>query len=180
MSNGYSEKGTGWIGFAAIMLGFAGTLDVLDGIVALSKSSFYVAGAHYVFSDLRTWAWISIILGALSILAAFGIVSGAQWARWYGIFIAAVSAIGATGLDPALPVVVDRDRHDRHPDHLRAVRVRREDRPRERLALRLVGAPAPGRPHETAQAANCASSVEPLSARVEAIPPEITWATWSK
>ncbi len=97
MSNGYSEKGTGWIGFAAIMLGFAGTLDVLDGIVALSKSSFYVAGAHFVFSDLRTWAWISIILGALSILAAFGIVSGAQWARWYGIFIAAVSAIGAMG-----------------------------------------------------------------------------------
>jgi hypothetical protein len=97
LSNGYSEKGTGWIGFAAIMLGFSGTLTILDGIVALSKSSFYVANAHYVFSDLRTWAWISIVLGALSILAAFGIVSGAQWARWYGIVIAALSAIGAMG-----------------------------------------------------------------------------------
>ncbi|MGZ4394711.1 MAG: DUF7144 family membrane protein [Gaiellaceae bacterium] len=97
MSNGYSEKGTGWIGFAAIMLGFAGTLAILDGIVALSKSSFYVANAHYVFSDLRTWAWISIVLGALLILAAFGIVSGAQWARWFGIVMAALSAIGALG-----------------------------------------------------------------------------------
>ena len=103
MSNGYSEKGTGWIGFAAIMLGFAGTLAVLDGIVALSKSSFYVANARYVFSDLRTWAWITIILGVVSILAAFGIVSGAQWARWFGIVIAALGAIGQFGFMQAYP-----------------------------------------------------------------------------
>ena len=90
-------RGAGWIVFAAIMLGLAGTWAVIDGIMALSRSSFYVAGAHFVFSDLRTWAWITIIIGALSILAAFGIVSGAQWARWYGIIIAAISAIGALG-----------------------------------------------------------------------------------
>ena len=103
MSNGYSEKGTGWLGFAAIMLGFAGTLAVLDGIVALSKSHFYTANAHYVFSDLRTWAWISIILGAVSIMAAFGIVSGAEWARWFGIVVAALNAIGTLGWIQAYP-----------------------------------------------------------------------------
>lgn len=97
MSNGYSEKGTGWIGFASIMLAFAGTLAVIDGIVGLSKSSFYVAGAHFVFSDLRTWAWITLILGAVSILAAFAIVAGAEWARWFGIIVAALNAIGQLG-----------------------------------------------------------------------------------
>jgi hypothetical protein len=87
-------RGAGWVLFAAIMLGFAGTLALIDGIVALSRSSFYVAGAHFVFSDLRTWAWITLILGAVAILAAFGVVAGSAWARWFGIVVAAVNAIG--------------------------------------------------------------------------------------
>ena len=103
MSNGYSEKGDGWIGFAAIMLGFAGTLAVIDGIVALSRSSFYVGGAHFVFSDLRTWGWINLILGVITILAAFGVVSGASWARWFGIFVAALAAIGQFAWIQAYP-----------------------------------------------------------------------------
>jgi hypothetical protein len=103
LSNGYAEKGTGWIGFAAIMLGFAGTMAVLDGIVALSKSSFYVGGAHFVFSDLRTWAWITLILGVVSILAAFAIVAGSEWGRWFGILVAAVNAIGQLAWVQAYP-----------------------------------------------------------------------------
>ncbi len=87
-------RGAGWVVFAAIMLGFAGTLALFDGIVALSRSSFYVAGAHFVFSDLRTWAWITLILGAVTIFAAFAVIAGSAWARWFGITIAALNAIG--------------------------------------------------------------------------------------
>jgi hypothetical protein len=103
LSNGYSDKGAGWIAFAAIMLGFAGTLAIIDGIVALSKSSFYVAGAHFVFSDLRTWGWITLILGVVTVLAAFAIVSGAEWARWFGIIVAAISAMGQLAWIQAYP-----------------------------------------------------------------------------
>ena len=104
MSNGYSEKGDGWVAFAAIMLGFGGTLAVIDGIVALSKASFYTANAHYVFSDLRAWGWINIILGTITILAAFGVVSGAGWARWFGIFVAAAAALGQFAWIQAYPL----------------------------------------------------------------------------
>lgn len=103
MDSGYSDKGAGWIAFSAIMLGFAGCLAVLDGIVALSKSSFYVAGAHFVFSDLRTWAWIVLILGCLMILAAFAIVAGSEWGRWFGIIVASFNAIGQLGFIQAYP-----------------------------------------------------------------------------
>jgi hypothetical protein len=88
------EKGFGWLLFAATMLGLAGVLSVIDGIVALSKSSFYSANAHYVFSDLRTAGWIAIILGALLIVAAMGVFSGSGFARWFGIIMASLSLIG--------------------------------------------------------------------------------------
>lgn len=88
------EKGFGWLLFAATMLGLAGCLSIIDGIVALSKSSFYTANAHYVFSDLRTWGWIALILGALLIVAAMGVFSGSGFARWFGIFAASLSLIG--------------------------------------------------------------------------------------
>ena len=97
-------RGAGWIVFAAIMLGLAGTWAVIDGIVALSRSSFYVAGAHFVFSDLRTWAWITLILGAVTILAAFAVIEGSAWARWFGITIAALSAIGQLAWIQAYPL----------------------------------------------------------------------------
>ena len=86
-------QGSGWLTFAATMLGLVGILSVIDGIVALSKARFYVAGATYVFSDLRTWGWITLILGVICILAAGGVLAGSQWARWFGIFAAGLNAI---------------------------------------------------------------------------------------
>jgi hypothetical protein len=90
----FEEKGFGWLLFAATMLGLAGVLSIIDGIVGLSKSSFYTANAHYVFSDLRTWSWITLIIGVLLIVAAMGVFSGSGFARWFGIFIAGLNLIG--------------------------------------------------------------------------------------
>ena len=59
----YADKGAGWMVFAAIMLGLGGLFGLLDGIVAVSKSSFYVANAQFVFSDLYTWGWIIMFAG---------------------------------------------------------------------------------------------------------------------
>ena len=96
--------GSGWLMFAASMLGLVGILSVIDGIVALSKSRFYVANATYVFSDLRTWGWITLILGIVAILAAGGILAGSQWARWFGIIAASLSAIGMFSFAPGYPL----------------------------------------------------------------------------
>lgn len=86
-------RGEGWLVFAGAMLGLAGILSVIDGVVALSKSKFYTANATYVFSDLRTWGWIVLIVGVLLIMAAMGVLSGSQWSRWFGMVMAGLSAI---------------------------------------------------------------------------------------
>jgi hypothetical protein len=98
------ERGVGWLIFAASILGLAGILAVIDGIVALSKSKFYAAGATYVFSDLRTWGWITLGIGALTIVAAMGVLAGSQFARWFGIIVAAVLAIDQFMFAQAYPL----------------------------------------------------------------------------
>jgi hypothetical protein len=61
----YDIAGSGWVTFAAVMLGLAGTFNFFDGILAVSKSRFYTHDATYLFSNLNTWGWIMMILGIL-------------------------------------------------------------------------------------------------------------------
>ncbi|HEY2309697.1 MAG TPA: hypothetical protein VGH46_01110 [Gaiellaceae bacterium] len=91
------EKGFGWLLFAATMLGLAGVLSVIDGIVALSRSKLYTPNSSYVFTDLRSWGWITLIIGALLIIAAMGVFSGSGFARWFGIAAAGLNAIALFG-----------------------------------------------------------------------------------
>jgi hypothetical protein len=97
------EKGDGWIAFAAIMLGLAGVMGLLAGLAAIAGSSFYVNGARFVFSDLKTWGWIVTIAAVVTLCAAFAIVAGAQWARWFGIVIASLQAIAQLAFIQAYP-----------------------------------------------------------------------------
>ena len=98
-----TEAGEGWITFAAFMLGFAGLIGFIDGLLAVTKSSFYVAGAHFVFSDLNTWGWILMAVGAVAIAAAFAIPIRSQWARWTGMFLAGTQAMAQLLMIQAYP-----------------------------------------------------------------------------
>src|SRR5437764_13579123 len=89
-----AEKASGWVGFAGIMLGLAGAWNVFDGILAIANSKVYTAQATYVFSDLRTWGWIIMLLGVCEVAASFALFSGSQIARWFGITAASLNAIG--------------------------------------------------------------------------------------
>jgi hypothetical protein len=100
----YDIAGSGWVTFAAVMLGLAGTFNFFDGILAVSKSKFYTHDATYVFSNLHTWGWIIMILGILQLVAAFTLFGGSEFARWFGIICASVNAIGQLMFVPALPV----------------------------------------------------------------------------
>ena len=92
----YEDRVSGWWIFTGIILSIAGVLNIIWGIVAISESSFFTTtGARYVFSDLKTWGWITLGLGALEILAALSLFAGGSFGRWFGIFAATLAAIGA-------------------------------------------------------------------------------------
>jgi hypothetical protein len=96
-------RGAGWMVFAAVMLGLAGTWNVIDGILALANSKVYGVNTVYVFSDLRTWGWIVLLLGALQLVAAFAVFTGSEFARWFGIVAAGLNAIAQLAFVPVYP-----------------------------------------------------------------------------
>ncbi|HEV8251519.1 MAG TPA: hypothetical protein VGQ15_16225 [Gaiellaceae bacterium] len=95
--------GSGWILFAGVLLGFAGVWNTINGMLAIGKSKVFVADAEYIFSDLRTWGWIILFLGILQLAAAFMLASGSEFARWFGIGVAGLNAIGQLYYVPAQP-----------------------------------------------------------------------------
>ena len=96
--------GVGWVVFATVMLGLAATWNFFDGIAAISSAHVFVGDAHYVFSDLKTWGWIVLILGILQGIAALMLLRGSEFARWFGIASAGLNAIGQLMFVPAYPL----------------------------------------------------------------------------
>ena len=96
-------QGGGLILFAAVMLVIIGCFNLIYGIAAIAHSHVFVANAHYVFANLRTWGWITLIIGALQLLAAAGVVAGNQLARWFGVAVLGLNAIDMMFFIPAYP-----------------------------------------------------------------------------
>jgi hypothetical protein len=73
------------------------------GIAAIGDASFFVADQRYIISSLRTWGWVTLILGVLQLVAGFSLFSGGGFGRWVGMFAAALSVIAALLSIPAYP-----------------------------------------------------------------------------
>ena len=87
------RQGYGLVLFASVMLVIIGCFNLIYGIAAIANSHVFTANAHYVFGNLRTWGWITLIIGVLQLLAAAGVLTGNQLARWYGVAVLGLSAI---------------------------------------------------------------------------------------
>ena len=100
---GGQVQGGGLIFFASVMLVIIGCFNLIYGIGAIANSHVFVANAHYVFANLRTWGWITLIIGALQLLAAAGVVMGNQLARWFAVAVLGLNAIDQMFFIPAYP-----------------------------------------------------------------------------
>ncbi len=101
----YAEpRGGGLIVFASVVLAVLGFFNLIYGIAAVAQSHVFVANTHYVFGGLRSWGWITLILGVLQLIAAAGVLSGNQLARWFGVVVVGLSAIDQMFFLGAYPV----------------------------------------------------------------------------
>jgi hypothetical protein len=88
-------RGVGRATFAAILLFIAGVLNIIYGIAAIGDANFFVDSTRYVFSNLNTWGWITLLLGIIELTAALSLFVGGLYGRVIGIFAATLGAIGA-------------------------------------------------------------------------------------
>ena len=86
---------SGWYYFAGILLGILGVLNIVWGIAAIDSASFFVNDARFIFSSLNTWGWITAIIGAIQIFAAFSLFAGGGFGRLVGVVAASLSALAA-------------------------------------------------------------------------------------
>ena len=98
-----SERRSGWVTFAGILLVLSGALNVIYGIAAISNSKFFNQNADYIVSSLKTWGWITLAIGFIEVLAAGSLWQGGLFGRVTGIFAAALAAIAALLAIPAYP-----------------------------------------------------------------------------
>ena len=96
-------RGYGLVLFASILLLVIGCFNLIYGIAAIAQSHVFTAHAHYVFGDLRSWGWITLIFGCLQLLAAAGILAGSQAARWFAVAVIALNTIEQMFSNPAYP-----------------------------------------------------------------------------
>jgi hypothetical protein len=86
-------RGYGMVLFASILLVVIGCFNLIYGIAAIANSHVFVANAHYVFANLHAWGWITLIIGAVQLIAAVGVLAGNQLARWFGVAVLGLNAI---------------------------------------------------------------------------------------
>ena len=96
-------QGYGLILFASVLLLVIGFFNMIYGIAAIANSHVFTANAHYVFANLRTWGWITLIISILQLIAAAGILAGNQLARWFAVAVVGLNAIDMMFFIPAYP-----------------------------------------------------------------------------
>ena len=101
---GGQVQGGGLITFAAVLLVIIGCFNLIYAIAAIAHSHVFTANTHYVFANLRTWGWVTLIIGVLMTLAGVGILLGNGAARWLGVAFAFLSAMAHFGTISSFPL----------------------------------------------------------------------------
>jgi hypothetical protein len=98
------REGYGLVIFASVMLLIIGCFNLIYGIAAVANAHVFVANAHYVFGGLNSWGWVTLIIGAVQLLAAGGVLAGYQLARWFGVAVLGLNALAMMFFIPAYPL----------------------------------------------------------------------------
>src|SRR4051812_47555607 len=96
----------GWIAFAGTMLMMLGVFHVIEGLVALTKSSYFLVHSSglVVNASYTTWGWVHIIAGCIVVAAGVGVLNGQIWARIVGVGVAFVSTLVSIAFLSAYPI----------------------------------------------------------------------------
>ena len=128
-------RGLGRAMFAAVLLTVGGVLNIIYGIAAIGNSKFFVHDTHYVFASLKSWGWITLIIGILELAAALSLFQGGTYGRYFAIVVGCTRGHRRVAGHPRIPILVARCVRAEPVDHPRADDRRRTQRHLGRSAV---------------------------------------------
>lgn len=100
----YPRVGGGWLLFSAVVLVSAGVMRIFDAFWAFDHDDGVAENLLFFKDNITVYGWFWLILGILLIVAGISVLNGAEWARWFGIFVAAIAAVGSMTWIYAFPI----------------------------------------------------------------------------
>ena len=93
-----AERWAGWIRLAGILMLLIATIDFFQGLIAIVRSEYYaLTPTQIIVFDTTTWGWITLIWGIVVGCAGFGLLAGANWARWFTIIAGSLNFVVLLG-----------------------------------------------------------------------------------
>ena len=101
-----SEGWAGWITFGAVVLALIGTLNAIQGFIALFDEGYFLTQGDdgLLLVDYSAWGVIMLVWGLLLLAAGFALAAGRGWARWFAIVVVFGDVIVQVGFLSAYPV----------------------------------------------------------------------------
>jgi len=79
---------------AAVLMIMSGAWNILEGIAAIARGSFFVVLPNYAYNlSVSGWGWFHLILGIVVLVAGIALFWDKFWARATGVVLAALSAM---------------------------------------------------------------------------------------
>jgi hypothetical protein len=88
------SRWNGWVGFAGWLMIVIGSIDFIEGLIAVIRDKYYVlTPSQIIVFDLTTWGWITLIWGVIVAFAGWSLLARADWARWFTIVVGSINVI---------------------------------------------------------------------------------------
>jgi hypothetical protein len=101
-----AESGwTGWVRFAAFLMILNGSIQALQGFIALVNPDYYrvTSSGLAVSINYTGWGWIHLIIGVALFASGMGVLSGNVLARFVGVVFVGLNAVTALVFIEAAP-----------------------------------------------------------------------------
>ncbi|WP_017539158.1 DUF7144 family membrane protein [Nocardiopsis halophila] len=100
-----ASRTNGWMVFGAVLLLVIGAVNLVQGIVAMTRPAYYaVESGEMLVLDFSGWGLLLTVWGAVLVAAGLALFSGHMWARSLAVVLAAVNAVAQLGFLLAFPL----------------------------------------------------------------------------
>jgi hypothetical protein len=80
--------------FAGVIMIVGGAFQALEGLAGIVKDQWLVVLPSYIYAfDLTVWGVLHLLVGLALVVIGVSLLRGQTWARFAGMFVAAISAI---------------------------------------------------------------------------------------